>query len=40
MVAQQPLTDTLVQALNPDLTVGDIRDDIDAIGYPVAVVGS
>jgi hypothetical protein len=40
LVARQPLTDTLVQALNPDLTVAEIRDDIDSIGYPVAVVGS
>ncbi|MEU6074049.1 hypothetical protein [Micromonospora sp. NPDC047074] len=36
VVARQPLTDTVVRALNPQLTVTDLRKDLDTIGYPIA----
>ena len=36
IVAHRPLTDTVVQALNPQLTVADLRRDVVAIGYPIA----
>ena len=36
VVAHRPLTDTVIQALNPELTVAGLRDDIAAIGYPIA----
>jgi hypothetical protein len=32
--ALTPLTDALVRRLNPQLTVGKLADDIEAIGYP------
>ncbi|GIG87893.1 hypothetical protein [Plantactinospora endophytica] len=38
VVAHRPLTDTVVRALNPQLSFADLRDDIAGIGYPVAVV--
>jgi hypothetical protein len=36
VVAHRPLTDVLVQALNPEGTVAGLREDIAAIGYPIA----
>ncbi|CCH19091.1 hypothetical protein [Micromonospora lupini] len=36
VVAHRPLTDVVVQALNPEVTVGRLRRDIAAIGYPIA----
>lgn len=36
VVAQQPLTDAVIQALNPQLTVAELHKDIAAIGYPIA----
>ncbi|MET8547080.1 hypothetical protein [Micromonospora zamorensis] len=36
IVAHRPLTDTVIQALNPQLTLDDLRKDITAIGYPTA----
>ncbi|MGI5215877.1 hypothetical protein [Plantactinospora sp. CA-290183] len=38
VVAHRPLTDTVIQALNPQLTVADLREDIAAIGYPIAAM--
>lgn len=35
IVAHRPLTDTVVQALNPELTVAGLRDYLAAIGYPI-----
>jgi hypothetical protein len=35
VVAHRPLTDTVVQALNPQLTAADLRKDIATIGYPI-----
>ncbi|MEH1017793.1 hypothetical protein V6U90_32595 [Micromonospora sp. CPCC 206060] len=37
VVAQQPLTDAVVRALNPDLIVADLRKNIATIGYPITV---
>jgi hypothetical protein len=34
VVAHRPLTDTVVQALNPDTTVAALHDAMTAIGYP------
>ncbi len=31
----RPLTESVVRALNPDITLDDLADDIDNIGYPV-----
>ncbi|WP_083019030.1 hypothetical protein [Mycobacteroides saopaulense] len=31
----RPLTEDVVRALNPDITLEDLVDDIDSIGYPV-----
>ncbi|MEV4762157.1 hypothetical protein AB0J89_05930 [Micromonospora chokoriensis] len=36
VVAHRPLTDTVTKALNPQLTVADLREDVAAIGYPIA----
>ncbi|HEX5540690.1 MAG TPA: hypothetical protein VFX60_03885 [Micromonospora sp.] len=36
VVAHRPLTDVVVQALNPELTVAELHEDIVAIGYPTA----
>ncbi|MGC5022417.1 hypothetical protein [Micromonospora sp. DT47] len=36
VVAHRPLTDAVIQALNPQLTVAELREDIAAIGYPIA----
>ncbi|MDW5328324.1 hypothetical protein [Plantactinospora sp. KLBMP9567] len=36
VVAHRPLTDPVIQALNPQLTVADLREEIAAIGYPIA----
>jgi hypothetical protein len=36
VIAQQPLTDTVIRALNPQLSVADLRDDVTTIGYPIA----
>ena len=33
IVGQLPLTDAVVQALNPGITVAELRDDLAAIGY-------
>ncbi|MEU5781087.1 hypothetical protein [Micromonospora lupini] len=35
VVAHRPLTDVVVQALNPKVTVGRLREDIAGIGYPI-----
>jgi hypothetical protein len=35
VVAHRPLTDTVVQALNPELTVAGLRDELTTIGYPI-----
>jgi hypothetical protein len=34
IVRHRPLTDAVVQALNPGITVADLRDDLAVIGYP------
>ena len=34
IAALRPLTDAVVQALNPAATVAELRDDLAAIGYP------
>ena len=34
VVAQRPLTDAVVQALNPEATVAGLRDNLATIGYP------
>ncbi|MFI6820138.1 hypothetical protein ACIBJE_04195 [Micromonospora sp. NPDC050187] len=36
VVAHRPLTDVVVQALNPQVTVAGLHEDITAIGYPIA----
>ncbi|MBQ1019841.1 hypothetical protein KBX71_18510 [Micromonospora sp. D93] len=36
VVAHRPLTDSVIRALNPQLAVTDLREDIAAIGYPIA----
>jgi hypothetical protein len=36
VVAQRPFTDVVVQALNPEVTVAGIHEDIATIGYPIA----
>ncbi|MDG4839671.1 hypothetical protein O7631_24360 [Micromonospora sp. WMMD967] len=36
IVAHRPLTDAVTTALNPQLTIADLREDIAAIGYPIA----
>lgn len=36
VLAHRPLTDVVVQALNPEVTVAGLREDIAAIGYPIA----
>jgi hypothetical protein len=36
IVAQIPLTDVMVRALNPEATLADLHADIAAIGYPLA----
>lgn len=38
VVAHRPLTDTVIQALNPQLNVADLRTDIATIGYPTAAM--
>ncbi|MFY1691097.1 hypothetical protein [Plantactinospora sp. WMMB782] len=38
VVAHRPLTDVVVQALNPETTVARLEEDIAAIGYPMAAV--
>ncbi|WP_426595624.1 hypothetical protein ACPPVS_08500 [Cellulomonas sp. McL0617] len=35
--ALQPLTDELVQRLNPDMTLDELGDDLAEIGYPSAI---
>lgn len=35
VMGHRPLSDTVVQALNPGVTVADLRDDLAMIGYPV-----
>jgi hypothetical protein len=34
VMAHRPLSDAVVQALNPGVTVADLRDDLAMIGYP------
>jgi hypothetical protein len=34
LYAQQPLTQAVIRALNPDLTLADIQADLDEIRYP------
>ncbi|GIJ34536.1 hypothetical protein [Micromonospora sediminimaris] len=36
IVAHRPLTDVVVQALNPDVTAAGLHEEITAIGYPLA----
>ncbi|KAB1153337.1 hypothetical protein F6X68_14495 [Micromonospora sp. AMSO12t] len=36
VVAHRPLTDAVVQALNPEMTVARLHEDIAAIGYSIA----
>ncbi|PYC64330.1 hypothetical protein C7C45_30725 [Micromonospora arborensis] len=36
IVAHRPLTDAVIQALNPQLALDDLRKDIATIGYPTA----
>jgi hypothetical protein len=36
IVEYRPLTDAVVRALNPQLTVAMAHEDLAAIGYPVA----
>jgi cell division septum initiation protein DivIVA len=36
IVAHRPLTDAVVQALNPELTVTHVRDSVAALGCPIA----
>ncbi|SBT40908.1 hypothetical protein [Micromonospora auratinigra] len=36
VVAHRPLTDAVVRAVNPRLTVADVHRDVTAMGYPVA----
>ncbi|MFE9694731.1 hypothetical protein ACFYOS_33820, partial [Micromonospora sp. NPDC005806] len=36
VVAHRPLTDVVVQALNPEMTVARLNEDIAAIGYSIA----
>jgi hypothetical protein len=36
VVAHQPLSDAVIRALNPHLTVADLRKDVATIGYPIA----
>jgi hypothetical protein len=36
IVAQIPLTDAVIRALNPEATLADLHADIAAIGYPLA----
>ncbi|MEU7613871.1 hypothetical protein [Micromonospora sp. NPDC049204] len=38
VVAHHPLTDVVVQALNPEMTVARLHKDIAAIGYSVAAM--
>lgn len=40
IVAHRPLTDTVTRALNPQLTVADLRVDLTEIGYPIAGDGA
>ncbi|MBQ1041457.1 hypothetical protein KBX03_02945 [Micromonospora sp. C72] len=35
VVAHRPLTDVVVQALNPEVTIAGLHEDITAIGYPI-----
>jgi hypothetical protein len=35
----RPLTAALVQGLNPELTLADLREDIKEIGYPAPATG-
>ncbi|MBM7494240.1 hypothetical protein JOD64_005462 [Micromonospora luteifusca] len=35
VVAHRPLTDVVVQTLNPEVTVAGLHEDIAAIGYPI-----
>jgi len=37
IVALRPLTDAVIQTLNPERTLDDLHEDIAAIGYPTAV---
>ncbi|WP_308193476.1 hypothetical protein [Micromonospora alfalfae] len=37
IVAHRPLTDTVTRAVNPQLSVADLRVDLTEIGYPIAV---
>jgi hypothetical protein len=37
VIAHRPLTDLIVRALNPDVTVAGLHEDTAAIGYPIAV---
>ncbi|GAB4055776.1 hypothetical protein [Catellatospora paridis] len=36
VVAHRPLTDAVVRALNPDVTLAEMQKDLAAIGYPMA----
>lgn len=36
VIGHRPLTDVVVQTLNPEATVADLHDEIAAIGYPTA----
>ena len=36
IVAQRPLTDVVVRALNPEMTIARLHVDIAGIGYRVA----
>jgi hypothetical protein len=36
VVSHQPLTDPVIQALNREVNLAELRDDLAAIGYPIA----
>ncbi|MEU8284245.1 hypothetical protein AB0C01_07885 [Micromonospora sp. NPDC048905] len=38
VVANRPLTDSVIEALNPQLNVAELRKDLATIGYPIASV--
>ncbi|MEU8422712.1 hypothetical protein AB0C15_17735 [Micromonospora sp. NPDC048835] len=40
IVAHRPLTDAVTKALNPQLSVADLRTDLAAIGYPITGAGT
>jgi hypothetical protein len=38
VVAHRPLADTVIQALNPQITAADLWKDIATIGYPITAM--